>query len=134
MKDPEYSRPVGDDRLWLKNRLGSDYSGEPPEKHSPADRDQELKNLREVLFGVRFPRTSYEAQWLRYMGGSQTEPPAKAVICRRCKCSFQARGFPAPSGGANYPTACQRCADEEDARIGYGSKTSKKVVRSAYTE
>jgi hypothetical protein len=131
MKDPEYSRPIGDDRLWLKNKLGSDYKGPEPEPHSPPDREAELTALRQVLFGVRFPKTRFEKSWLRYMGGIQNEPPLKWVTCHKCAAQFEAAGFPAPhSGPANYPTICRQCDDETASWASYRWIPQKKKVRS----
>jgi uncharacterized protein YifE (UPF0438 family) len=135
MKDPEYNRPIGDDRLWCKNHYGSNYKGEEPEQYSPKDREEEATFLRDVLFGVRFPRTKHERFWLQYMGGPQEEPPPKRIQCKKCQAHFIAGGWPSPGGGEPYyPYACQICVDEESALSGHRWYPPKKPVRQPHND
>jgi len=138
MKDPNWDRPVGDDRLWLKNKaaqIGWPYCGKEPDKFSPATRQEEEKNLRDVVYGRRFPRTQFERDFLRYMGGIQEEPPRKWRTCQGCSNRFEAGGFPAPGGGALYPDVCYQCADRMDAGFWTITTTSSKArLRSVYND
>lgn len=135
MKDPEWNRPIGDDRLWRKNREGSAYNGEAPEEYSPKDVEEEAKNLRDVMYGVRFPRTRFERYFLRYMGGIREEPPPKKIKCKKCGALFIAAGFPGANGGEPaYPTACQLCIDELSAFGGHRWIPPKKIVRQVLND
>jgi hypothetical protein len=121
MKDPSWNRPIGDARAWLKTKSERDrqpYLGPSPEEHSPANHAEEERALREVLFGVRLPRSGFEREFLRYMGGIQEEPPHKWVACACCKTEFKAKGYPGRHGRkALYPDICQSCSDELSAGL-----------------
>jgi hypothetical protein len=121
MKDPSWDRPIGDARSWLKARAERDrkpYLGPDPEEHSPANRSEEERALREVLFGMRLPRSGFEREFLRYMGGIQEEPPQKWVACACCKTEFKAKGYPGRDGRPPfYPDICASCSDELSAGL-----------------
>jgi hypothetical protein len=114
MKEPESDCPLGDASRWLKNRaerLGERYTGPEPEPFSPANRQEEDRNLHQVLFGRRAPRTAFERRYLHFMGGIREQPLKKRVTCVKCNAEFEANGYPGTNGSpSRYPTRCEACA------------------------
>lgn len=125
-------RPIMDTRLWfqeLHRSMGSTWTGPNPEEHSPFTYDQEIQGLKDVLFGVRPPRTTIETRYLDFMDGVQKQGEKKWITCKMCSTEFSSHGFPAGHGSHLYPTICNSCADRRDAR-----PVPKPTKRSTYSD
>jgi hypothetical protein len=135
INDLESDCPLGDASRWLKDRaerLGVHYNGPAPELFSPANREEEERNLYQVLFGRRIPRTAFERHFLRFMGGVREDPPPKKrVACSKCSREFEASGYPGPRGAEiRYPAMCQSCADKKYVN----AKVPKREARPVHND
>lgn len=96
---PVREEPVLDCRKWFHAkyaRLGMQWSGPEPEEFSPLTLSEEERFCEDVLEGSRKPRTIYETQWLKDVGGlaPKAKRPTRWVQCKKCESEFQARGYP----------------------------------------